>query len=170
MSRIDEKPKDQSQVVYIQHHPIIRESSSTTKVRGVFNASKKTSNLTSLNDHMHIGEKLQGNIFKITLLWRTYRFVYVSDIAQMYRQILIDERDRDYQRILWFSTSLSNPIQFRLNTVTYGTTAAPFLALRVLKQLVKDEGDSFPLASFVLEHQIYIDDCIFGADSKERIK
>ncbi|XP_043468113.1 uncharacterized protein LOC122502234 [Leptopilina heterotoma] len=170
MSRIDEKPKDESQVVYIPHHPIIRESSSTTKVRGVFNASKKTSNLISLNDHMHIGERLQGNIFKITLLWRTYRFVYVSDIAQMYRQILIDERDRDYQRILWFSTSLSNPIQFRLNTVTYGTTAAPFLDLRVLKQLVKDEGDSFPLASFVLEHQIYIDDCIFGADSKERIK
>lgn len=27
----------------------------------------------------------------------------------------------------------------------------------------------FPLASFVLEHQIYIDDCVFGADSKKEI-
>lgn len=129
MSRVVEKQNGQSQEVYLPHHPIIRESSSTTKLRVVFNASSKTSNFTSLNDHMHIGPKLQGNIFEITLLWRTYRFVYVSDIAQMYRQVLIDERERDYQRILWFSASLSNPVEFRLNTITYGTTAAPFLAL-----------------------------------------
>lgn len=53
MSRIYEEPKEESQVVYIPHHPIIRESSSTTKVRAVFNASKKTSNLTSLNDRSY---------------------------------------------------------------------------------------------------------------------
>ena len=58
----------------------------------------------------------------------------------MYRQILIDERDRDYQRILWTSKLKSEPIAFRLNTVTYGTAAAPFLVLRVFRQLVLDEG------------------------------
>ncbi|XP_043472974.1 uncharacterized protein LOC122505428 [Leptopilina heterotoma] len=169
MTRVHEELIDKSQVVYLPHHPVIRESSSTTAVRAVFNGSSKTSNSTSLNEHMHIGPKLQGNIFAIILQWRTYRFVYVSDIAQMYRQIRIDDKDRDYQRILWYDAALDQIVAFRLNTVTYGTAAAPYLALRVLQQLVKDEGALYPLASFVLENQIYIDDCLFGGDSKEEI-
>ena len=101
--------------------------------------------------------------------WRTFRFVYVSDIAQMYRQILIHKSDRDYQRILWTSISDSEPVAYRLNTVTYGTASTPYLALRVIRKLVEDEGTSFPLASDVLLRQIYIDDCLFGADSEEQI-
>jgi len=48
----------------------------------------------------------------------------------------------------------------------YRTTFAPFLALRVLQQLANDEGTHFPLALPVLQDQIYVDDCIFGADDK----
>jgi len=51
-------------------------------------------------------------------------------------------------------------------TVTYGTAAAPYLALRVLDQLVKDEGAQFPLAVPVLHHQTYVDDCAFSADDE----
>ena len=87
----------------------------------------------------------------------------------MYRQSLIHKSDRDYQRILWTSISDSEPVAYRLNTVTYGTASAPYLALRVIRQLVEDEGSSFPLASDVLLRQIYIDDCLFGADSEEQI-
>jgi len=46
------------------------------------------------------------------------------------------------------------------------TAAAPYLALRVLDQLVKDEGSEFPLAVPVLHHQTYVDECAFGADDK----
>ena len=52
---------------------------------------------------MHVGPKLQTNLFEVLLQWRTHQFVYAADIAKMYRQILI-------------------------------------LALRVLRQLVLDEG------------------------------
>ncbi|XP_070169361.1 uncharacterized protein [Polyergus mexicanus] len=41
----DENPT-LNQAVYIPHHPVLRESSSTTKLRVVFNASCKTSNVT----------------------------------------------------------------------------------------------------------------------------
>jgi len=55
-------------------------------------------------------------------------------------------------------------------TVTYGTAAAPYLALRVLDQLVEDEDEvedaQFPFAVPVLRHQIYVDDCVFGADDE----
>ncbi|KYN12351.1 hypothetical protein ALC57_15464 [Trachymyrmex cornetzi] len=55
-----ESPSDTALTpVYIPHHSVLRETSSTTKLRVVFNASCKTTNGTSLNDHLLIGPKLQ---------------------------------------------------------------------------------------------------------------
>ena len=50
---------DKPQIVYLPHHPVFRESSTTTKLRAVFNASSKTSNGLSINNHQMIGPKLQ---------------------------------------------------------------------------------------------------------------
>jgi len=84
--------------------------------------------------------------------WRQYRYVLTADIAKMYRQILVDSRDTDYQRIVWQPIPDGPITDYRLFTVTYSTAAAPYLALRVLEQLV-DEGAEFPLAILVLRHQ-----------------
>ncbi|KMQ85252.1 hypothetical protein RF55_16302 [Lasius niger] len=82
----------------------------------------------------------------------------------MYRQILIDKRDVNYQRILW-RPDVNSPVEnYQLLTVTYGTASAPYLALRVLNQLASDEGSNFPLAVPVLQYHTYVDDCVFGAD------
>ncbi|XP_076299352.1 uncharacterized protein LOC143218193 [Lasioglossum baleicum] len=103
----------------------------------------------------------------VILRWRRFRYVFIADIAKMYRQILVDSKDVDYQRILWRS-SPSEPLRhFRLMTLTYGTGPAPYLALRVLQQLAKDEGSKYPLAQLVLRDQIYVDDCVFGADTSQ---
>lgn len=112
------------------------------------------------------GSKLQNDLTAIIMRWRQFRYVLTADIAKLYRQILIDPRDRDYQRILWRSSSSDSVEEYRLLTVTYGTTSAPFLALRVLQQLAHDEGTQYPLALPALQDQIYVDDCIFGADDK----
>ncbi|XP_036148010.1 uncharacterized protein LOC118647349 [Monomorium pharaonis] len=77
---------------------------------------------------------------------------------------LIDSRDRDFQRILWIDESTDRVQKYQLLTVTYGTASAPFLALRVLKQLIINEGGAFPLASSVLTNHIYVDDVLFGAE------
>ncbi|XP_071578599.1 uncharacterized protein [Temnothorax nylanderi] len=156
-----------SQVYYIPHHAVFRESSVTTQLRVVFNASCATSNGTSLNHHLLIGPKLQRDLAAVILLWRQHQFVFTADIAKMYRQILIDNRDVDYQRILWRSSPSEPVADYRLLTVTYGTASARYLALRVLLQLVKDYGDEFPLAALVLLLLTYVDDCTFGADNRE---
>lgn len=83
----------------------------------------------------------------------------------MYRQIWIDPRDRDYQRIVWFKPDLASRQDFQLLTVTYGTVSAPYLALQVIKQLIQDEGKDFPLASSILQDNIYVDDVLFGAET-----
>jgi len=159
-----------SQCIYIPHHPVIRDSSSTTRLRVVFNASSLTSNSTSLNDHLLTGQKLQIDLATVIMRWRRFRYVYSADIAKMYRQIHVDTRDVDYQRILWCDSESGSVRDYQLTTVTYGTAAAPFLALRVLRQLTQDEGHSFPLAVTVLRNHIYVDDLLFGADNVQLLR
>ncbi|XP_062557423.1 uncharacterized protein LOC134222296 [Armigeres subalbatus] len=52
-----------------------------------------------------------------------------------------------------------------MNTVTYGTAAAPYLATRAIVQLAKDEQDKFPAASDAVLKSFYIDDVLDGADT-----
>ncbi|XP_018394880.1 PREDICTED: uncharacterized protein LOC108773541, partial [Cyphomyrmex costatus] len=118
MKKVDE-PVSASQSVYIPHHAVIREHSSTTRLRVVFNASQSTSNGSSLNDHLMIGPKLQTDLRSVILRWRQHRYVFTADIAKMYRQIQVDPRDQDYQRILWRSSSSEAVQDYRLLTVTY---------------------------------------------------
>lgn len=152
---------------YIPHHCVTNPGSHTTKLRVVFDASARDANNISLNDSLLKGAKLQANINEILLRFRESPIVFMTDIQQMYRQCLIAECHRDYQRIFW-RFDRNGPIQeYRLNTVTYGVASAPFLACRIIQQLVHDEGDAFPIAKEVLSSGtgIYVDDIIAGMDS-----
>ncbi|GFX27298.1 uncharacterized protein TNCV_3341101 [Trichonephila clavipes] len=72
---------------------------------------------------------------------------------------------RKFQRIL-LRENMDEPIKtFELSTVTYGTTSAPFLATRTLKQLALDEAGNFPLGSSVVMSDMYIDDVLTGAET-----
>ncbi|GFW84251.1 DUF1758 domain-containing protein [Trichonephila clavipes] len=52
---------------------------------------------------------------------------------------------------------------YKLNTVTYGNTCAPYLATRTIQQLVRDEGEHYPLAASVTIRDIYMDDILTGS-------
>lgn len=155
---------------YIPHHCVIRPESVTTKLRVVFDASARDSTNTSLNERMLTGPKLQANIFALLLRFRVHFVVFTADMRQMYRQILMRESDRDFQRIFWRS-DMSYPIQeYRLNTVTYGVSSAPFLACRTINQLVADEGNDFPLARQVLSSDVYVDDIVSGSSTVSEVQ
>ncbi|XP_077265255.1 uncharacterized protein LOC143899130 [Temnothorax americanus] len=135
----------------LPHHPVIKPDSTTTKLRVVFNASAKTSLGTSLNDKLFAGPNKQKSLFCIVLRFRSHPFVITADIAAMFRQILVCEEDRDLQLILWRSDP-SQPVQiFRMNTVTYGTACAPYLALSCLKRLAIEELERFLKATLTVE-------------------
>ncbi|XP_017889631.1 uncharacterized protein LOC108630706 [Ceratina calcarata] len=155
-----------TQNVFLSHYPVIRQDSSTTRLRVVFNASMRTTNSSTLNDHLLVGPKLQADINAIILRWRSHRFVIAADIAKMFKQIWINPRDTHYQFIVWRENSSDSLKTYELQTVTYGTASAPFIANRVIKQLATDEGTNFPLAVPILNDQIYVDDLLFGADDK----
>ncbi|XP_018309970.1 uncharacterized protein [Mycetomoellerius zeteki] len=52
---------------FLPHHDVIKDSSSTTKLRVVFNGSQKTNLGISLNDCLHIGPKLQTELTDIII-------------------------------------------------------------------------------------------------------
>ncbi|XP_058810347.1 uncharacterized protein LOC131675396 [Phymastichus coffea] len=164
MTLCDDESKDG---YYIPHLAIMKESSETTKCRPVFDASAKTSNGISLNDVLMPGPTIQDTIFKQILRFRTHQYVVTADIEKMYRQILVHPDDRKYQKILWYIQGRIRT--FILNTVTFGTSTAPFLAIRTLHQLARDEAKDFPHVSKLLLRDFYFDDFVSGADSIEEV-
>jgi hypothetical protein len=152
---------------YLPHHAVVKESSETTKLRVVFDASAKTTTGISLNDTLMVGPTIQNTIFEQVLRFRTHAYVITADIEKMYRQILVHPDDRKFQRVLWYYEGKLRT--FELNTVTFGTASAPFLAIRTLHQLARDEAHEFPRASKLLLRDFYVDDFISGASSVEEI-
>lgn len=73
----------------------------------------------------------------------------------MYHQILVDSKDRDLQRILWRHNTADEVSEYHLKTVTYSLACAPFLAIRILRQLANDEGPQFPRGAVVLRRDTY---------------
>ncbi|XP_073820643.1 uncharacterized protein [Musca autumnalis] len=108
---------------FLPHHGLIRESSSTTKLRVVFDGSCKRPPYTLLNDELCPGPALQNYLPAIINLWRSSD----SDISV-----------------------------YKLRTVTYGTSSAPYLSIRVLQQLAHDENETYPEACNILMTDTYV--------------
>ncbi|XP_054744542.1 uncharacterized protein LOC129248959 [Anastrepha obliqua] len=150
-------------VCYIPHHGVYKKDSTTTKLRTVFNASRKYKGGVSLNDCLHVGPKLQSDLSSIILKWRMHRVAFIADIEKCYRQILVSRPDADMQRIVWRDEQ-GKPAIYRLLTVTYGLNCSPYLTIKVLHTLATDD---FPAASKILTESFYMDDCLHGAATVE---
>lgn len=171
MSEIDSNDKENNVPrYYIPHHAVLKESSLTTKLRVVFDASCKTSSGRSLNDILRVGPTIQQELFAIVTRFRQHQHVVTADIAKMYRQVNVRNDHRDVQRILW-KANIEDPVkEYRLNTVTYGTATAPFLAIRSLHQLAYDNEQEYPEVSEVILRDFYVDDLLTGGDDVEKVK
>lgn len=153
------------QCYYLPHHAVFKDSSTSTKLRVVFDASAKTDTNLSLNDVLLKGPCIQEELVSIMARFRTHRYAITADIKKMYRQIWVTESQRDYQRILW----RENPDQplntYCLKTVTYGVITASYLATACISKLSSDETLRFPEACRALKHDFYVDDFLGGAGS-----
>ncbi|XP_033231617.1 uncharacterized protein LOC117182625 [Belonocnema kinseyi] len=133
----DHEPIDH--VFYLPHHAVVITSSLTRRVRVVFDGSAKTCSGFALNDSLMIGPTIQEDLFSIITRFRCVRYALTVDIEQMYS----------------------------LNTVTFETACAPFLAIGTLHQLAEDERESFPIAFAVLKRDFYVDDLLTGTQTFE---
>ncbi|CAK9821264.1 hypothetical protein ANTRET_LOCUS28 [Anthophora retusa] len=85
---------------YLPHHVIFKHSSTTTKLRVVFDGSAKSSTGVSLTDLQMTGPTVQCDLFVILIRFRIHRCMVSADITKMYRQVLVAPEDRRFQRIL----------------------------------------------------------------------
>ncbi|KAB0802699.1 hypothetical protein PPYR_04885 [Photinus pyralis] len=149
-------------IYYIPHHAIVKEGSSTTKLRVVFDASAQTTNGKSLNDILRVGPVIQNDLLSIMMRFRKHNVVLVGDIEKMYRQVWVQRDFQNLQRIIWRDEDKLN--LYRLKTVTYGTAPASFLATRCLRQLANENKIKYEHACRVITDDFYIDDLITGGE------
>ncbi|XP_050063272.1 uncharacterized protein LOC114130946 [Aphis gossypii] len=155
--------KDGEKKYYIPHHAVRNDSSTTTKLRVVFDASSKTDAGVSLNDILLKGPSIQDDLIYILIRFRTYNYVFSADIVKMYRQFLVVEDQRDFQRVLWRPEPTQPICIYRLNTLTYGTVPASYLATACLKKLAESECDGCPEVGESIIRDFYMDDFLGGA-------
>lgn len=155
---------------YIPHHCVLRPESVSTKLRVVFDASCRTSSQLSLNEIMMVGPTLQNTLLTTLLRFRCHRYGLTADIVKMYRQILVQPQERNLQLILWRDDS-SKPIEtYALNTVTYGTASAPYLAVRSLHYAAERYPHSYKIGKAIITNDFYVDDMITGSDDLQTLK
>ncbi|XP_052748143.1 uncharacterized protein LOC128200069 isoform X2 [Galleria mellonella] len=165
MSENTFKNHNQTIQCYLPHHGILKTSNITTQLRVVFDGSASTSSGKSLNDIQRVGPTMQDDLLSILLRFRQHKFVVSADIEKMYRQILLDDAQRPLQKILW-RFDPSHPLKsYTLNTLTYGTASAPFLATRCLTQLGHDSNNSEVKRAIC--HDFYVDDFLSGHETIE---
>uniref|UniRef100_A0A182PUN4 DUF1758 domain-containing protein n=1 Tax=Anopheles epiroticus TaxID=199890 RepID=A0A182PUN4_9DIPT len=126
---------------YLPHHPVVKQSSTSTKVRPVFDGSAKTSTGLALNEVLLNGPDLQDSLFDLVLRFRSYPIALIADIEKMYLQVKVHPEHTSLQRILWRNSEEEHINHYELQRVIFGLTPSSFLATRILFQLAVDEGD-----------------------------
>ncbi|GBP97209.1 hypothetical protein EVAR_67634_1 [Eumeta japonica] len=70
-----------------------------------------------------------------------------------------------FQLIIWRYNEHQDIKYYRLKTVTYGTSSAPYLATKCLQHLAIRNATKYPLGASILRDDFYVDDCLSGANS-----
>lgn len=164
------KEEQSKKAFYLPHHGVYKESSTTTKLRVVFNASSKGKSNVSLNDTLLTGPVVQPPLIEILWRFRQHRYALTGDITKMYLQFLVTPEHRDFHRFLWRNLHTGELEHRRFRTVVFGVACSPYLATRSLVQLAVEDGDKFPEAQRAVVSSFYVDDCLISAQTIKELQ
>ena len=152
---------------WLPMHSVLKLSSSSTKLRVVFDGSAATTSGLSLNQALHVGPTIQATLSDTLIKFRTYPIALNADISKMYREVKLCKEDKDLHRFVWKENPASPIKDYRMTRVTFGVSASPFLAIRTLHQTAADHGEDYPKATQHIKDSFYVDDFLGGADNVE---
>ena len=152
---------------YMPMHAVFKDSSTTTKIRVVFDGSAATSSGLSLNKALMVGPTIQPTLSTILIQFRTYPVALNADISKMYREVKLSTEDKDLHRFLWRDSPKEPVKDFRMTRVTFGVSASPYLAVKTLQQTAADHGEEYPRATYHIKHSFYVDDFLGGANTAQ---
>ena len=157
--------KPSQDVYYFPIHLVKKDSSTTTKLRAVFDASAKTATSVSLNDQLLVGPTVHSSLIDVLLRFRWFRVALTTDVSKMYRCIELVHSDRDFHRFMWRSDSSLPLVDYRMTRLTFGVSASCFAANMAVKQNASDHALEYPLAAKAVDDNFYVDDGLSGADT-----
>ncbi|XP_055305902.1 uncharacterized protein LOC129570356 [Sitodiplosis mosellana] len=164
MELVENRPELQ---YFLPHHYVVKETSSTTKVRNVFDASAKSSNGMSLNDNLYVGATIQPELFELLIQWRKYEFALSGDIEKMYRMFWVNPIHANFQTILWQRPGTDSIEEYRLLTITFGTSSAPFQAIRCVYEIGEHVKETNAQLAEMIQKCFYVDDFLKSFTSIE---
>ena len=153
---------------YFPHRPVIKESSSTTKVRPVFDASAHEKNKPSLNACLAKGTNLIELIPSVLTRFREKKIGLVSDIKKAFLQISVCEKDRNFLRFLWHTDGPDmEPKVLRHRRVVFGVTCSPFLLGAVIEFHLDKAPIELKDTGELLKKSFYVDNCVTSVGNME---
>ncbi|XP_064482923.1 uncharacterized protein LOC135395761 [Ornithodoros turicata] len=168
--------KTSDRLYYMPHRAVVREGSTSTRVRVVFDASSHAAGCCSLNDCLETGPKINCDLLSTLLRFRLNNVALVADIEKAFLQVAVRGEDRDALRFLWFeqpptsSDCLPSICEWRMTRVPFGTSASSFLlGATVLHHLRNVSGPEQEVAQMMAD-SFCIDDLLTGTDTAEEAK
>ena len=158
---------------YLPHRPVVKPSSSSTKIRPVFDASAREKNFPSLNQCLETGPNMIELIPSVLLRFRENNIGVIADIKRAFLQISVAPEERNYLRFWWKRDG--EMVTFRHRRLVFGVTCSPFLLGatielhldNVLKDLVDASVDTSILLK--MKERFYSDNCVTSVDSTEEL-
>jgi len=89
---------------YLPVHGVFKQSSTTTKMRPVFDVSALTSSGASLNDTLYQRPNLYPLLSDILLKFRNHTIGFSADISKMFREVKLHPDEQDFHLFLWKNT------------------------------------------------------------------
>ncbi|KAH9409353.1 hypothetical protein TYRP_010356 [Tyrophagus putrescentiae] len=136
---------------YLPHREVIKETSSSTRFRIVFDAS---AGAPSLNDQLFKGNAEQLKLPDCLMRFRSQPVAVIADISKAFLQIEIDPADQSYLRFLW----LDGPdLQvYQMCRLPFGLVSSPAILIQVINTLIDQHSASYPFAADLLKNAFYI--------------
>lgn len=163
--KVNEK-EEQSDSYYIPHQVVIKEESTSTKYRLVFDGSASEKGEKSINDKLEKGPVLQPLLNSILLRFRLHKIAITSDVKKMYLMIAIAEEDRDKLRFIWKSNENNQLEIYRNCVLPFGLKSSPFLAIGVVQHHLKKYESTYPYLINELIKSTYVDDLLTGVETE----
>lgn len=124
-SSVDRPPQE---TFYLPMHAVRKDSSTTTKLRAVFNASARSSTGVSLNDLLLVGPTVYSSLVDVLIRFRTHRIAITTDISRIYCAELLTESDKDLHCFVWREQTHEPLTDYCMTRVTFGVSASSFIA------------------------------------------
>ena len=155
---------------YIPHHPV-KKNSDTTTVQNVHDCSyHQSSERPSLNDCLLTGLPFFVDFCAITLHVRRHQYGLSTDIKKAFLYIILTKKDRNFTRFLWLSDPLdpnSEFVIYRFKQILFGALSSPFILYEILHhnlQLLQYKTS----LSCNIQVNLYVDSIISGCETEQQ--